>query len=150
MRLFFYGGAGGSVTGANYMIECGGVKILIDCGLKQGGRLAEKENYRSFSYHPKEISAVLITHAHLDHVGLIPKLYRDGFRGQIFAVHPTLDLARLNLDDSVHLLKEEAEKNKASPLFSEQDLIDCWKLTHGRAYHQDIAISSNIKIRFND
>ncbi|MEK7609020.1 MAG: MBL fold metallo-hydrolase, partial [Patescibacteria group bacterium] len=112
MKLYFYGGVGGSVTGANYLIECGGAKVLVDCGLRQGGRLAEHENYEPFPYDPGEISAVVITHAHLDHVGLIPKLYRDGFRGRIFATHPTLDLARLNLDDSLHLLKKEAEEVK--------------------------------------
>ncbi|MFY9492992.1 MAG: MBL fold metallo-hydrolase [Minisyncoccia bacterium] len=150
MKLYFYGGVGGSVTGANYLIECADTKILVDCGLKQGGRLAEKENYQPFLYNPKEISAVLITHAHLDHIGRIPKLYRDGFRGRIFATHPTLDLARLSLDDSLHLLKEEAEKFKEQPLFSEEDLINCWRLTHGRAYHQDVEINSSIKVRFND
>lgn len=150
MKLYFYGGAGGSVTGANYLVECAGTKILVDCGLRQGGRLAEKENYTPFPYNPSEISAVVITHAHLDHIGLIPKLYRDGFRGRIFATHPTLDLARLSLDDSIHLLKEEAEKLKESSLFSEEDLVNCWKLTHGRPYHQDIEINSNIKVRFSD
>ncbi|MEK7609285.1 MAG: MBL fold metallo-hydrolase, partial [Patescibacteria group bacterium] len=92
----------------------------------------------------------LITHAHLDHIGRIPKLYRDGFRGRIFATHPTLDLARLSLDDSLHLLKEEAEELNQKPLFTEDDLVNCWKLTHGRPYHQDIEINPNIKIKFND
>ena len=150
MKLYFYGGVGGSVTGANYLIECGGTKVLVDCGLRQGGRLAERENYAPFPYDPGEISAVLITHAHLDHIGRIPKLYRDGFRGRIFATHPTLDLARLSLDDSLHLLKEEAEELNQKPLFTEDDLVNCWKLTHGRPYHQDIEINPNIKIKFND
>ncbi len=138
------------VTGANYLLECAGSKILIDCGLQQGGRAAEKENYNKFPYNPAEIAAVFITHAHLDHVGRIPKLFREGFRGKIFATHPTLDLARVNLDDSLRLLKKEAEDYELEPLFSEEDLIGAWKLTHGRAYHQDIKISPNVRVRFND
>lgn len=149
MKLHFYGGAD-AVTGANYLIECAGTKILIDCGLKQGSRLAEKENYQPFPYKPAEVSAVLITHAHIDHIGRLPKLYRDGFRGRVFATHPTLDLARINLDDSLHLLKKEAEELGQEPLFSEQDLIECWRLTHGRPYRQEIEISPNVKARFND
>lgn len=149
MKLHFYGGAG-AVTGANYLMECAGTKILVDCGLKQGSRLAEKENYQPFPYKPADISAVLITHAHIDHIGRLPKLYRDGFRGRVFATHPTLDLARINLDDSLHLLKKEAEELGHEPIFGEEDLMECWKLTHGRPYHQEIEISPNIKARFND
>lgn len=149
MKIFFYGGAG-VVTGANYLLECAGTKILVDCGLQQGGRMAEKENYQKFPYDPATIDVVFTTHAHLDHVGRIPKLYREGFRGKIFGTHPTLDLARINLDDSLHLLKKEAEDLGREPLFSENDLIECWKLTHGRRYHEEIKISSNIKVKFND
>ena len=149
MKLYFYGGAG-AVTGANYLIECSGTKILIDCGLQQGGRVAEKENYSKFPYNPAEISAVFLTHAHVDHSGRIPKLYKEGFRGKIFGTHPTLDLARINLDDSLHLLKKEAEDSGQEPLFSEEDLVEVWKLTHGRAYHQEIKINSDIKVKFNE
>lgn len=149
MKLYFHGAAE-SVTGANYLIECAGAKILVDCGLNQGGRFAEKSNYQSFAYNPAEIDAILITHAHIDHVGRIPKLCRDGFKGKIIATHPTLDLARLALDDSVHLLAEEAARFKEEPLFEENDVINAWKLTHGVNYHQEIKISSNIKAKFYD
>lgn len=149
MKLYFYGGAG-AVTGANYMVECAGTKILIDCGLQQGGRFVEKQNYNAFPYDPKEIKAILLTHAHADHVGRVPKLYRDGFRGDIYGSHPTIDLARLNLDDSLHLLEDEARRYKEEPLFSEEDIIGCWKNTHGKPYHKEIAITPNIKFRLND
>ncbi len=149
MKIYFYGGAG-VVTGANYLVECAGDKILIDCGMQQGSRFVEKENYKPFQYNPAEIKALLITHAHIDHVGRIPKLYRDGFRGDIFATHPTLDLARINLDDSLHLIEDEARRFKEEPFFKEEDLIGAWKLTHGRKYHEDIQITPNIKARFND
>ncbi|MBI4120494.1 MAG: MBL fold metallo-hydrolase, partial [Parcubacteria group bacterium] len=149
MKLYFHGGAG-VVTGANYLIECAGTKILVDCGLQQGSRFVEKQNYEPFPYSPAEIDAVFLTHAHIDHVGRLPKLYRDGFRGRVFATYPTLDLARLNLDDSLHILKDEAKGFHEEPLFEEEDVIGCWKLTHGRPYHQEIEISPNVKVRFND
>ncbi len=149
MKLYFYGGAG-EVTGANYVIECAGAKIMVDCGLAQGGRLAERGNYKPFPYNSAEIKALFITHAHLDHIGRIPKLYRDGFRGDIFATHATLDLARISLDDSVRILKDEAEDLKEQPLYTEEDIIDAWKLTHGRKYHEEIIVTPNIKVRLND
>ncbi|MDP3764473.1 MAG: MBL fold metallo-hydrolase [bacterium] len=149
MKLYFYGGAG-VVTGANYLLECGDTRVLIDCGLQQGGRMAEKENYEKFAYDPSTIDAVFITHAHLDHVGRIPKLYKEGFRGKIFATHATLDLARVNLDDSLHLLKREAEETGLEPLFDENDLIEIWKLTHGRSYGEEVKVNKNIKAFFRD
>jgi metallo-beta-lactamase family protein len=149
MKLYFYGGAK-SVTGANYMIECAGTKILIDCGLYQGSRFVEKQNYDSFPYDPKEIKAILLTHAHADHVGRVPKLYRDGFRGDIYGSYPTLDLARLNLDDSLHILEDEARRYKDEPIFSKEDINGCWKSTHGKPYHKEIEITPNIKFRLND
>ncbi len=149
MKLYFYGAAG-EVTGANYLIEAGETKVLVDCGLHQGGRMAERENYKPFPYNPKEIDAVLLTHAHIDHTGRLPKLYKEGFRGKIFATHPTLDLARLVLDDSVHLLNDESRKLREAPLFTEEDVINVWKLTHGRKYHEDVEISPSVRVRFND
>ena len=138
------------MTGANYLVECAGDKVVVDCGMQQGGRFAERENYNPFGYNPAEVAAVLLTHAHIDHIGRLPKLYRDGFRGGIYATYPTLDLARLNLDDSLHIIEEEARHFKEEPFFSEEDLIGCWKNTHGRNYHQDIDITPSIKVRFND
>ena len=82
MKLTFWGGAK-SVTGANYLLESGAAKILVDCGLGQGSSYAEKHNFDPFPYNPAEISAVLITHAHIDHTGRLPKLCKDGFRGKI-------------------------------------------------------------------
>ena len=149
MKLYFYGGAG-AVTGANYLVECAGTKILIDCGLQQGSRFVEKQNYEPFPYDPKEIKAIILTHAHADHVGRVPKLYRDGFRGDIYGTHPTLDLARLNLDDSLHILEDEAQRYKEQPIFSEEDIIECWKNTHGKPYHKEVQITPNIKFRLND
>ncbi len=122
MRLTFHGGAG-EVTGANYLLESGGYKILIDCGLIQGSHYAEKMNFQPFPYDVGEIKAVFITHAHIDHTGRLPKLVSDGFNGKIFSTFPTRDFAGYLLEDSVDILAREAEKHKLPP-FNTPDAID--------------------------
>ena len=82
MKLTFYGGAK-MVTGSNYLLESGGHKILIDCGLHQGSNFCEQHNWEPFLYDPKEIEKVFVTHAHIDHIGRLPKLLKDGFRGTV-------------------------------------------------------------------
>ncbi|MES3030984.1 MAG: MBL fold metallo-hydrolase, partial [Patescibacteria group bacterium] len=81
--LTCYSGVG-SVTGANFLLEIAGKKVLIDCGLIQGERVAQQENRKDFEYNPAEIDILFVTHAHLDHVGRIPKLVKDGFAGVIY------------------------------------------------------------------
>ena len=114
MKLTFHGGAG-SVTGANYLLESGDSKILIDCGLEQGGSFVEKSNFEDFQYNPSEVQAVFITHAHIDHVGRLPKLVNDGFVGTIYSTPPTKDFAELLLIDSQHVLKGESDKAGLPP-----------------------------------
>jgi metallo-beta-lactamase family protein len=109
MNINFYGGVG-MVTGSNFLLESDGHKILVDCGLYQGTHFAEKQNFEPFPYEPSEIEAVFVTHAHLDHVGRLPKLIADGFRGTIYSTHPTKDFAELILLDSEHILAKEAER----------------------------------------
>ncbi|MEN9560838.1 MAG: hypothetical protein RIQ56_111 [Candidatus Parcubacteria bacterium] len=130
MRLTFHGGAG-SVTGANYLLDAGGEKILIDCGLLQGSHFAERQNFEPFPYDPSAIRAVIITHAHLDHVGRLPRLYEGGFRGIIFSTAPTKDFAELILLDSEHILMKEAEREGKPPLTSPesiQGVMGLWKV----------------------
>jgi metallo-beta-lactamase family protein len=109
MKLTFYGGAG-SVTGANYMLESGNTRILIDCGLVQGSHFAEKQNFEPFAYDPRSVDALFVTHAHIDHTGRIPKLIQDGFQGRIISTPPTKDFAEHLLYDSAHILGKEAER----------------------------------------
>ncbi|MEK7640510.1 MAG: MBL fold metallo-hydrolase, partial [Patescibacteria group bacterium] len=103
MKLTFYGAAK-QVTGSNFLLETNGQKFLIDCGLNQGGSFVEKKNFEPFPYNPKEISAVFVTHPHIDHVGRLPKLYKDGFRGKVYSTIPGRDAANLLLLDSEHIL----------------------------------------------
>ncbi|TSD01443.1 MAG: Uncharacterized protein Athens071426_673, partial [Parcubacteria group bacterium Athens0714_26] len=139
------------MTGANYLLEADGgdgkVKLLIDCGLNQGGSFAEKKNWEPFGYESKEIGAVFVTHAHIDHTGLLPKLVRDGFKGRVYSTPPTRDFANLMLLDSEHILLEEAERFKRPPLYGVrevEELMACWE---GVPYHQQIIIGP-FKITF--
>lgn len=128
------------MTGANYLLESGGIKILIDCGLHQGSVFSEKQNWEPFPYDPKEISAVFITHAHIDHTGRLPKLVKGGFRGKVYSTPPTRDFANVMLLDTEHILMQEAERFKLPVLYGireVEELMACWE---GILYHQQIEI----------
>jgi len=135
MTLKFFGGAG-MVTGANYLLESNGEKILIDCGLHQGSHYCERKNFEPFGYDPKEIKAVLITHAHIDHTGRLPKLYKEGFRGNVYSTPPTKDFAREMLLDSEDILRRESEREKVEPLYSAEDVDGLMRLWEGVDYGQ--------------
>jgi len=149
MRLSFHGGAR-QVTGSNYLLQIGDLKLLVDCGLFQGSRYAETLNYEPFSYDPKEIDFVLITHSHADHSGRLPKLYKDGFRGRIFATKPTLDLSAIALDDNLDLIKEEARKDGHQPLFSSGDLHQVFLLAQGVEYGEELDLGNGVKAVFHE
>lgn len=108
-RLRFLG-ATGTVTGSRYLIESGGSRVLVDCGLFQGYKELRERNREPFPLDPKSIHAVVLSHAHLDHSGYLPALVRDGFAGNIIATEGTAELCSLLLPDSAHLLEEEAER----------------------------------------
>src|SRR3989344_5290921 len=115
MQLTFHGGAG-EVTGANYILESGDTRIMIDCGLHQGAHFCEKHNWEPFPYDPKTVNAVFLTHAHIDHSGRLPKLIKDGFHGTVYSTPPTRDFANVLLLDSEHMLIEAAERFKLTNL----------------------------------
>ncbi len=158
MKLTFYGGAK-SVTGANYLLELESPRssassprksaILVDCGLQQGGYFAEKQNFEPFAYNPSEIEAVFITHAHIDHIGRLPKLLKDGFRGDVYSTPATRDFAELMLLDSENILNKEAAREGRPSLYSTDDvsrLMNHWK---GIEYHQPMEFGG-FKIEFFD
>ncbi len=136
LRLGFYGGAG-KVTGSNFLVESGKAKVLVDCGIEQGADVATEDVYGPFAYDPAGIDALVLTHAHLDHVGRIPKLVRDGFRGKLFMTPPTKDLAELILKDSVTILAEDAERRGLSPLYEEKDVAETFQLIETLEYRKD-------------
>ncbi|RJP44924.1 MBL fold metallo-hydrolase [Candidatus Parcubacteria bacterium] len=137
MKICFYGGAR-SVTGSNYLVESGSERILVDCGLWQGSRYAEEQNFESFPYDPKSVGAVFITHAHIDHIGRLPRLFRGGFRGKIYSTPATKDFAELLLLDSQHILSEEAAREGRPELYSVEDIRGVMDLWSGVPYHQPI------------
>ena len=146
MRLTFYGGAE-SVTGANYLLELHGEKIIIDCGLTQGSGFCKECIFTPFPYAVKDISAVVITHAHIDHTGLVPKLYHEGFRGNVYSTPPTKSFAELLLTDSEHLLKEEARKYNKAPLYDLDDIAEAFSLWKEIPYEHHFSVGP-FKIHF--
>ncbi|PIR86836.1 MAG: MBL fold hydrolase [Candidatus Harrisonbacteria bacterium CG10_big_fil_rev_8_21_14_0_10_49_15] len=146
MKLTFFGGAQ-SVTGANYLLEfkdpsmpSGMRKILVDCGMNQGGKFVEERNYEPFAYDPAEISDVFITHAHIDHTGLLPKLVKHGFDGVVHSTPPTRDFAELLLKDSMHILALEAERDNKETLYEEENIVELMNRWQGTNYHQKITL----------
>ena len=148
-NITFYGGAR-SVTGANYLVDFGTKKILVDCGMFQGSRYAEDLNYEKFPYDPSGIDVIFITHSHTDHVGRLPKLYKEGFRGKVIATGATLDLVKNALPDNLNLIKQEANDAGHDPLFSIDDLEGVLKLTQDVNYEEGIDIGDGIKAVLND
>lgn len=149
MKLHFYGGAK-SVTGANYILEAGNKKIMVDCGLFQGSRELEERNLDPFSYNPEEIDFVLITHAHLDHIGRLPKLIKEGFKGKIFATGPTIDFTRLVLEDSQKILEEKARKAGIIPIFLDHEIEKVMKQFKRVEYDEEFDLCEEVKVCFRD
>jgi metallo-beta-lactamase family protein len=128
MQLSFHGAAG-CVTGSSHLVKVAGRKILVDCGMFQGGHELYEDNSQDFGFDPAEIDFLLLTHAHLDHCGRIPLLRRRGFRGEIISTSATRDLSRLVLMDSAHLHEEEAKRRRhhgkhAEALYDTMDVFD--------------------------
>ncbi len=162
MKLSFHGADRG-VTGSCHLIECAGKKILIDCGLYQGGREAEESNAKPFGFDPSKIDCVLLTHAHLDHCGRLPLLVKRGFKGEIVTTSATRELARLVMVDAAHIQEEEARKQALrsgnhrrhsapdTPLYSILDAFNALDL-FGRtaSYNQAVEVAPGIRATFMD
>ncbi|MBI4085230.1 MAG: MBL fold metallo-hydrolase [Candidatus Liptonbacteria bacterium] len=148
MKITFHGGAK-SVTGSNYLLELNGKKILIDCGMNQGTHFAERQNFEPFKYNPSEIEAVFITHAHIDHIGRLPKLLKEGFKGKVYSTPATKDFAELMLLDSEHILDKEAEREGKQPLYNAEDVNNLVKTWEGVEYHRSIDIKG-FRVEFFD
>ncbi len=149
MKLTFYGGAR-AVTGSNYLLEVGKKKYLVECGLTQGSAFSESQNYQPFPYDAKEIEAVFVTHAHLDHIGLLPKLVKKGFSGTIYSTPPTKDLADPMLKDAFKIMRYEIERSKKEMLYELTDINKLLSLFKGIDYNKKIEIDEQISVRFRD
>jgi metallo-beta-lactamase family protein len=109
MQISFLGAAD-AVTGSRHLVEAGGARILLDCGLFQGYKTLRERNWAPFPVEPASIDAVVLSHAHLDHCGFLPALVKGGFRGSVFASPATRDLCEVMLLDSAHLQEEDARR----------------------------------------
>ena len=159
MKITFLG-ATKTVTGSNFLIEACGKKFLIDCGMWQGKVELENQNGEEFEFNPTEIDFMLLTHAHIDHSGRIPKLYNEGFKNKIYAHKATCDLCALMLPDSGHIQEMENEwKNKKRkrkgekeipPLYTAEEAARSLEIFEPVQYDEIIEITEDIHVRFND
>ncbi len=154
-------GAAGSVTGSNYLVETSlGTKVLVDCGLFQGGKEMELRNREDWGFDPKEIKNLILTHAHIDHSGRIPKLVKDGFRGRIITSPPTAELCEVMLLDSAHVQEMEAEWrtrrnrrrgiNDTEPLYTTEDAEASLQYLVPMEFDRIIDVEPGIKARFRN
>ena len=134
MQLTFLGAAG-EVTGSSYLIENDGIRLLVDCGMFQGGREADRKNRTAFTFDPKTIDFVLLTHAHIDHSGLLPRLGAWGFRGPVYCTTATADLLQVMLKDSAYIQEKETEwRNKSRRHgWSSQEAAPLYTVTQAEA-----------------
>ena len=159
MNITFLGAAK-TVTGSNFLVEAAGKKFLVDCGMYQGKATLEMENSEEFLYDVSEIDFMLLTHAHIDHSGRIPKLYNEGYRGPIYAHRATVDLCSIMLPDSGHIQETEVEwKNRKRlragleplpPLYTAEEAEKCLEIFKPVEYDTIVDVADNIQVRYND
>ena len=159
MKVTFLG-ATRTVTGSNFLVEGAGKKFLVDCGMYQGAAEEEYENEAPFLFDVNEIDFVLLTHAHIDHSGRIPKLYNEGYRNKVIATKATCDLCSIMLPDSGHIQEMEVEwKNRKRtrkgekplpPLYTAEDAAKCLEIFRPVSYDEIVEVAPDIQVRFND
>lgn len=147
-KITFCGGTG-SVTGANFLLEIDGKKILIDCGLTQGTKMADDINWDPFPYNGGEIDILFVTHAHVDHLGRVPKLISEGFRGKIYSTEPTRALAGPMLEDTAGILSKNTELH-LDKIYSPENIKLALSLWQGFKYHETLKITPNLEVSFFD
>ena len=161
MKLQFLG-ANQQVTGSRYLLEAGGLKLMIDCGMFQERSFLER-NWENSPIPPRDIDYLLLTHAHLDHSGLIPRLVREGFDRPIITTKPSVDLAEIVMVDAAKIQEEDAaykrkrhqrEKRKGphpiEPLFGSKDAEDALQLLRGVDYNEEVKLNEQVSARFYD
>jgi metallo-beta-lactamase family protein len=144
--ITFLGGAD-TVTGSNFLLEIDGFKILVDCGLFQGFQYASEENHEAFPYAPAEIDFLFITHSHIDHIGRVPKLVRDGFRGKIYSTKATKLIAEPMFQDALSIMRDDARKNELAPLYDDDDIKEAFSLWATVEYRKSFKIG-DISVTF--
>src|SRR4030066_461773 len=159
MRVEFLGGVR-TVTGSATLLEKGSLKWLVDCGMFQGGKELEDRNWKIQPYQAKNLSFILLTHAHIDHSGLIPKLVKEGFRGKVISTKATLDLCDVMLQDSGHIQEMEAEgqnrkgkragKGEGVPLYTMKEAKKGLRYFQSVNYDEILQLADGVKGCFRD
>jgi metallo-beta-lactamase family protein len=149
LDLICYSGVG-QVTGANFMLSGEPGKMLIDCGLVQGSKFAPEENQKSFGYDPASVGVLVITHAHMDHIGRIPKLVHDGFRGVIYSSSETRELAPLMFNDALGIFAQEEKKYGRKPLYTLADVDQTLSLWQSLHYHEAVEALPGVTVTLKD
>ena len=159
MKIKFLGAAK-TVTGSCYMLETGGVRFGVDCGLHQGNREIEARNMDVSVYQPRKVDFFLVTHAHMDHSGLLPRMVKNGFAGKVYVTPPTKDLLWIMLQDSAHIQEMEAEQQNrrnarrggkpAEPLYTQADATAVMPLMRTVEYNQPFEPAPGVKVIYRD
>lgn len=158
VKIKFLGGTG-TVTGSRYLLNIGKFRLLFDCGLFQGLKELRLRNWDEFPVDPSSIHAVIISHAHIDHTGYLPRLVKQGFNGPIYCTEPTAELMEIMLMDSAKLQEEEAafalskgysRHANPEPLYTSQDAQSVFPLLKSLPYAKKININNNVAISFSD
>lgn len=159
LTLTSLGGAG-TVTGSKHLLQSAGTSVLVDCGMFQGQKHLREENWRPLPVDAASVDAVVLTHAHLDHTGYLPRLVRDGFRGPVFCTEGTRDVAEIILRDSAHLQERDAEhanrvgssrhRSAALPLYGADDVEAALALFRPRPLHSRIELVDGAAATFHD
>lgn len=142
-----------SVTGSNFLLEFGDKKFLVDCGLEQGSKYADEQNYEPFPFDPQTIDVLFVTHGHLDHVGRVAKLVKDGFRGQIYSTPPTKEIGELVMLDSMKIINKAREDEQLEPLYSQIDVDNALSRWDTKNYHEPMIFDCDgepLKVSFRD
>jgi metallo-beta-lactamase family protein len=149
ITITMFGGAG-TVTGSNFVLDLGTRKVMVDCGMEQGLPDSRERNQRSFDYDASGIATLFVTHAHLDHIGRIPKLVHEGFSGTIYSTEPTRDLAALIFDDALHIMHDDFVGKGIEPLYSEADVTKALSLWKTVEYGAAIDAGDGVSVRYKD
>jgi len=149
VTVTFCGGATGP-TGSNFLVEIENHKFLVDCGMFQGKEISEGRNNESFLYKPSEIEVLFVTHSHLDHIGRIPKLIQEGFRGIIYSTPPTKEITELMLMDSLNVLTRQARARGEEAPYSGNDIKTIMSLWQTKKYGEVIEMKNGSSVIFRD
>lgn len=148
MNIAFHGAAR-EVTGSCYLVETEKTRLLVDCGMFQGCNLCDTKNLTDFLFDPASIDAVLLTHGHLDHCGRLPKLFKYGFAGKVYATSPTADIAKIVMEDALHIMEEDNKRYQTPVLYHAEDVARASRAFEGTDYSQTHKLG-DISFRFRD